>query len=141
MLQADEDLYGDLSGIQQDTKPAKAAAARVDTLGPSAAPNEDLTQLNETAAQPPDLQDIGVAPGGERPSTPEAGAPEGLPADLSAADALSKIAEAVGKTLGSPRDVVLAVATLASQADAWKRRTTEQHQQHIAQQMQVLSSA
>ena len=143
MFQADEDLYGDLSGLQQDAQPANATAAGADTLVPSTAPKEEPNQPTETIAQPPDRQDPVAAPGGERQGTPEVGAPEdeGLPEDLSAADAFSKIAEAVGKSSESPRDVVLAVAALASQADANKRRTTEQHQQHIAQQIQVLSSS
>lgn len=140
-LQAEEDLYGDLSGLKQDTQAANTAtAARVDSLAPPTAPKDVAKQPDESAAQNSDLQalDLGIAPGGERTATPEAGAPEeGLPEDLSVEDAFSRIAVAVSKKSESPRDVVLAVSALASQADAYKRRTTEQHQQHIAQQIQV----
>jgi hypothetical protein len=135
-------LYGDLPGTQLDTQPASTATATL--AGALAASTEQtgvLQQPDEATLSNFEAQslDLVLSPG--ETASPEAEAIEGeLAEELSIEDAFWRIADIVGKKLASPRDVVMSVSAIISQAEGYRRRTTEQHQQHMAQQIQVLPS-
>ena len=141
IVQADEDLYGDLSGILQDTQPAStSAAAPGNVLAPVVAEKDLIQQEDAPAAQHVDVEgrDPVTVPATDRGNTPQVEEPEaGPPEALAVEDAFARIAEVVGKQSDSPKDVVLAVSSLASQVDAYRTSTAAQHQQHMAQQIQV----
>lgn len=134
-------MYGDLSGIQQDTQPAStSAAAPGNVLAPAVAEKDLIKQEDAPAAQHVDVEgrDPVAVPATDRGNTPQVEEPEeGPPEALAVEDAFARIAEVVGKQSDSPKDVVLAVSSLASQVDAYRTSTAAQHQQHMAQHIQV----
>jgi hypothetical protein len=121
--QDDEDLYGDLS-----------AAADVQRVSPEAkdVPKEEIAeQLNPAVDGTTETEDARALPGAAIKTEQD------VPEDISTHEAFNRVATVVGKQSSSPRDVVLTVSSLVSQAHAHRGRATEQHQQQILLKIQV----